>query len=373
MWKNKERNRAGWCPSSCSCASRAFVLVLASTVEVHRAVHLHDLLEALRSVALARKLLVCPACRGTFAKQATDWSAPSARYDVRDGIPDLRVPSDTTTDLTVRWLLHRGALLVSAARQPRVRVRGPDGAEFARPPDRAIPGDANVVEVLRYSGQMSLFPATADRVVIGADLSAPRCRSGPPRRVASGSTRRGSSRRISVARAFARARSTSSIRRESRTTRPTPAPRRGGPRAPGEAGGIVVLGLYNTWARIPHRLRRAVGRLTGFKWVLLDARAPRSRRRARATRSMASRPVPAPRRAPAHAARGAAMVSRAASRTCARTPDSLFCQRDARGRRASRRRTTIGGASRTGWRSSPDEDPRPRRRALGRPRFGRKG
>ena len=35
-------------------------------------------------------------------------------------------------------------------------------------------------------------------------------------------------------------------------------------------GGIIVLGLYNTWSRIPHRLRRAVGRLTGFTWIPLD-------------------------------------------------------------------------------------------------------
>jgi SAM-dependent methyltransferase len=35
-------------------------------------------------------------------------------------------------------------------------------------------------------------------------------------------------------------------------------------------GGIVVLGLYNTWARLPHRMRRAVGRLTGFRHIPMD-------------------------------------------------------------------------------------------------------
>ena len=35
-------------------------------------------------------------------------------------------------------------------------------------------------------------------------------------------------------------------------------------------GGIIVLGLYNVYARIPHRLRRSIGRLTNFKWIPFD-------------------------------------------------------------------------------------------------------
>src|SRR5262249_52740916 len=36
------------------------------------------------------------------------------------------------------------------------------------------------------------------------------------------------------------------------------------------SGGIIVVGIYNAVARIPHRLRRLVARLTGFRLVPFD-------------------------------------------------------------------------------------------------------
>jgi SAM-dependent methyltransferase len=50
-------------------------------------------------------------------------------------------------------------------------------------------------------------------------------------------------------------------------------------------GGFLVVGLYNAYARIPHRVRRAVARLCGFRWippdpVLRDRAAEPERRRA---------------------------------------------------------------------------------------------
>jgi SAM-dependent methyltransferase len=50
-------------------------------------------------------------------------------------------------------------------------------------------------------------------------------------------------------------------------------------------GGVVVVGLYNTYARIPHRLRRLASRLTGFRFfpfdpVLRDRAAEPARRKA---------------------------------------------------------------------------------------------
>ena len=42
---------------------------------------------------------------------------------------------------------------------------------FARLLDQAIPGDARIVEVGCGTGQMSLYLARADRVVVGADLT----------------------------------------------------------------------------------------------------------------------------------------------------------------------------------------------------------
>jgi SAM-dependent methyltransferase len=35
-------------------------------------------------------------------------------------------------------------------------------------------------------------------------------------------------------------------------------------------GGAMVIGLYNAFARFPHRLRRAVARASGFRWFPFD-------------------------------------------------------------------------------------------------------
>jgi SAM-dependent methyltransferase len=35
-------------------------------------------------------------------------------------------------------------------------------------------------------------------------------------------------------------------------------------------GGMLVIGLYNAFARIPLRLRRAVARLSGYRWIPFD-------------------------------------------------------------------------------------------------------
>lgn len=218
------------------------------------------------------ELLVCPACRGDL-REAGDrlvCAECEAGYDVRDGIPDLRVPSDTTTE-TVRGFYTVAPFPGYPPRDSLGSLRARAGrSEFARLLDRAIPGDANVVEVGCGTGQMSLFLATADRVVIGADLTR-----------ASLSLGAAASRRFGVDKArFVETDLRRSGLREgafdvvysSGVLHHTPDPRASFAALArlAKPGGIVVLGLYNTWARIPHRLRRAVGRLTGFKWVPLD-------------------------------------------------------------------------------------------------------
>jgi len=35
-------------------------------------------------------------------------------------------------------------------------------------------------------------------------------------------------------------------------------------------GGIVIIGVYNTFARLPLRCRRAIARLTGFRFIPMD-------------------------------------------------------------------------------------------------------
>ena len=119
-----------------------------------------------------RDLLACPACAGALS---ADWIVRGcgARFDGarRDSQP-----------AAARRQPHRGgAPLLRARAVPRVPVRATactalraraERSAFARLLDRAIPGDARIVEVGCGTGQMCLYLARADRVVVGADLDA---------------------------------------------------------------------------------------------------------------------------------------------------------------------------------------------------------
>src|SRR5262249_32708348 len=115
-------------------------------------------------------LLACPACQGALAP---DWSCGGcgSRFECAGNVPNLRLPGDARTD-AVREFYQRApfpgypahdslsALHTRAARSP-----------FARMLDRAIPCGASIAEVGCGTGQMSLYLARADRIVIGADLT----------------------------------------------------------------------------------------------------------------------------------------------------------------------------------------------------------
>ena len=119
----------------------------------------------------ALELLVCPACRGDLREDGGRLVCTKcdAGYGVPDGIPDLRVKSpDSATD-TVRGFYTVAPFPGYPPRDSLGSLRARAGrSEFARLLDRAIPGDASVVEVGCGTGQMSLFLATADRTVVGA-------------------------------------------------------------------------------------------------------------------------------------------------------------------------------------------------------------
>jgi 2-polyprenyl-3-methyl-5-hydroxy-6-metoxy-1,4-benzoquinol methylase len=143
-------------------------------------------------------------------------------------------------------------------------------SDFARLLDRAISGDARIVEVGCGTGQMSLFLATADRTVVGADLT-----------FASLELAASAARRFEISQAIF-----------VETDLRAPALRAGAfdvvycsgvlhhtpdPRASFAAiarlakpGGIVVLGLYNLYARVPHKLRRAAAKLTAYRVIPFD-------------------------------------------------------------------------------------------------------
>ena len=164
----------------------------------------------------------------------------------------------------------------------RLRARAGRSA-FAQLLDCSIDGDAKILELGCGTGQLSLYLATADRTVIGADMARPSLQ------LASEAARRYGSRNVRFVETDLRAPAFRSGAFDvvicSGVLHHTP-----DPRASFHAlvplvrpGGYLVLGLYNAWARIPLRLRRAVYRLTGivpFDPVLRDRRAEPARREA---------------------------------------------------------------------------------------------
>src|SRR5439155_621479 len=116
-----------------------------------------------------RELLACPACANPLA---ADWSCRgcAARFEAPDGIPNLRLPSDRRTD-AVRRFYERAPFPGYPPRDslPALHARA-ERSVFACLVDQAIAGDARIVEIGCGTGQMCLYLARGDRMVIGADL-----------------------------------------------------------------------------------------------------------------------------------------------------------------------------------------------------------
>jgi SAM-dependent methyltransferase len=192
------------------------------------------------------------------------------RYEAPDDIPNLRLPGDTRTEV-VRGFYERAPFpdYPPRASLSWLRARA-ERSEFARLIDRAIPGDARVVEVGCGTGQMSLYLARAHRVVIGADLSRASLRIG-----------------LQAARYFdldqvqfietdlhhpgVRA-GAFDVVYSSGVLHHTPDPRAAFAHIVRLArpGGMIVVGVYNAFARIPLRARRIVARLSGYRFVPCD-------------------------------------------------------------------------------------------------------
>jgi SAM-dependent methyltransferase len=218
------------------------------------------------------ELLACPACEGEVREEGGGLACTrcGASYAVRDGVPDLRVPGDGVTE-TVRHFYEAAPFPGYPPRDSLGTLRArASRSEFARLLDRAIPGDARVVELGCGTGQMSIFLATADRVVVGADLTRASLELGAAAarrfrvdgvRFVETDLRRAGLR----AGAFDVVYSSGVLHHT-----PDPAASFAAMARLARPGGIVVVGLYNAWARLPHRLRRAMGRITRFRWVPLD-------------------------------------------------------------------------------------------------------
>jgi len=192
------------------------------------------------------------------------------QYKTPDGIPDLRLPGDKRTEV-VRHFYERSPFpdYPPRATLSWLRARA-ERSEFARLIDRAIPGDARVVEIGCGTGQMSLYLARGHRVVIGADLARTSLKLGVE-----------AARRFDLDQvhfietdlhhpgirqgAFDVVYSSGVLHHTSdpsaafahivRLARP---------------GGMIVLGVYNAFARIPLLARRFIARLSGYRFIPCD-------------------------------------------------------------------------------------------------------
>jgi SAM-dependent methyltransferase len=215
------------------------------------------------------ELLACPACGGALASDLS-CAGCGVRYEAPDGIPNLRLALDARTD-TVRRFYERAPFPGYPPRDSLQAVYArAERSAFARLLDRSIPGDARIVEVGCGTGQMSLYLARADRVVVGADLTRASLLLG-----AAAASRFGIERvqfvETDLGRPGLRERSFDVVFC-SGVLHHTPDPRASFARLARLArpGGTIVLGLYNAFARVPLRLRRSIGRLSGFRFVPFD-------------------------------------------------------------------------------------------------------
>ena len=216
-----------------------------------------------------RELLACPSCGGLLS---ATWSCGgcAARFDFADGVPSLRLPAEGATE-TVRRFYERAPFPGYPPREDlQMLYAKAERHPFVRLIDRAIPGDARIVDVGCGTGQMCLYLARADRVVVGADLTRASLVVG-----AAAAARFGLDRVQFVETDLQRPglrRGAFDVVYSSGVVHHTPDPRASFARIAELAcpGGLVVLGVYNAIARIPSRLRRVAARLSRDRFVPFD-------------------------------------------------------------------------------------------------------
>ena len=141
---------------------------------------------------------------------------------------------------------------------------------FAQLLDAAIPADAHIVEVGCGTGQMSLYLAHTDRVVVGVDISRAALRLGQD-----------AARRFGITsvRFVESDLNQSGLKPESFDVvysagvlhhTADPAAAFASVARLARPGGVVIVGVYNAVARLPLRIRRGIARLTGFRVIPFD-------------------------------------------------------------------------------------------------------
>lgn len=215
------------------------------------------------------ELLACPCCSGQLDQLIC--GECGTRYEIRGGIPDLRRPSDERTE-TVRAFYSTAPFPGYPRRETLSSLRSRAlRSEFARLLDQAIPPGARVLELGCGTGQMTLFLATGERIVIGADLARASLELG-----AEAAKRFGIGGVLLIEtdlRSPGLKPGAFDVVYSSGVLHHTPDPKRSFSAMARlvKPGGYLVLGLYNSFARLPHRLRRGVARLSGFRLIPFDS------------------------------------------------------------------------------------------------------
>ena len=215
------------------------------------------------------ELLACPVCRSGLDR-AWRCGICGSCFAAPDGIPELRLKGDVRTE--------RVREFYSSAPFPGYRESDSldhlkaraERSTFARLLDSAIPGDAKVLEVGCGTGQMCLYLACADRLIVGADLTRASLLLG------ASAARRFGVDRVQFVETDLHSpglkRGAFDVVYSSGVLHHTPDPQAAFARIVELArpGGMIVIGLYNAFARMPLRLRRFVARLTGYNFIPFD-------------------------------------------------------------------------------------------------------
>ncbi len=217
-------------------------------------------------------LLACPACAGELLASGGELRCAGcgARHAVRGGIPALCPPLDERSE-RVRAFYRDAPFPGYPPGDNLSGLRARAGrSELARLLDAAIPGDARVLDLGCGTGQMGLFLANADRLVVGADLSRPSLELA---QAAAGRYRIDNALFVETdLRAAGLRRGAFDVVFCSGVLHHTPDPRASfAAIAPlVRPGGVVLVGLYNAFARLPTRLIRGLARLVGPAALRLD-------------------------------------------------------------------------------------------------------
>jgi ubiquinone/menaquinone biosynthesis C-methylase UbiE len=206
-------------------------------------------------------------------------------YVAPNGIPNLRLPGDRRTEV-VRGFYEEAPFPDYPPRSTLSWLRArAERSEFARLINRAIPGDARIVEIGCGTGQMSLYLARAHRIVIGADLTRASLKLGAD------AARRFELHQVQFietdlhhpglrANAFDVVYSSGVLHHT-----PDPSAAFASIARLARPGGTIVVGVYNAFARMPLRARRFVAGLSGYRFipcdpVLRDRKSEPARRKA---------------------------------------------------------------------------------------------